>query len=243
MAYEDLHDNDLIVNLTIDGTEYEGIEVRVTNPDKTIREQIENIIRVFELPKTDICNHPIQYLLGRMLEDEDEPAILDFEDENGRELSLRDHNVLSGDYLHLLSIPAYACPIPKEMEKEEYYEDDFIINLTIDGTSYEDIEVKVTNPNKTIREQIASIVRVFELPKMDCGGNPIQYLLGQMLEDCEEPEILDFEDEDGREQCLMDYNIQTGDNLHLIPVPIAGYACPVPDDMEQLWKEYYLNND
>ena len=98
------------------------------------------------------------------------------------------------------------------MANEEFYEDDeFIINLTIDGTEYEEVEVKVTDPNKTIRDQINSIVQVFELPKMDNGGNPTQYLLGQILED-----------EDGREQCLMDYNIQPGDHLHLISVPIAG---------------------
>ena len=109
------------------------------------------------------------------------------------------------------------------MANEEMYEDDdFIINLTIDGTSYEEVEVKVSDPNKTIRDQIASIVAVFELPKLDNGGNPIPYLLGQIMEDGEEPEILEFEDEDGREQALIDYNIQPGDRLHLISVPIAG---------------------
>lgn len=118
MANEEFYEEDLIVNLTIDGTKYEGVEMRVTNPDKTIREQIERIIRVFDLPKTDICNHPIQYLLGRMLEDEEEPVILDFEDENECELSLRDYNVLSGECLHLISVPAYACPVPNDMENE-----------------------------------------------------------------------------------------------------------------------------
>ncbi|MDE6027847.1 MAG: hypothetical protein K2G23_07240 [Muribaculaceae bacterium] len=109
------------------------------------------------------------------------------------------------------------------MTNEEIYEDDeFIINLTIDGTSYEEVEVKVTDPNKTIRDQIASIVAVFELPKLDNGGNPIQYLLGQIMEDGEKPEILEFEDGEGREQALIDYNIQPGDHLHLISVPIAG---------------------
>ena len=42
------------------------------------------------------------------------------------------------------------------------------------------------------------------------------------MEEGEEPEILEFEDEDGREQALIDYNIQPGDHLHLISVPIAG---------------------
>lgn len=108
------------------------------------------------------------------------------------------------------------------MANEEMYDGEFIINLTIDGTEFEEVEVKVTDPNKTIRDQIASIVSVFELPKIDNGGNPIQYLLGQIMEEGEEPEILEFEDEDGREQTIVDYNIQPGDHLHLISVPIAG---------------------
>lgn len=106
--------------------------------------------------------------------------------------------------------------------EQQFYDDEFIINLTIDGTSFEEVEVKVTDPTKTIRDQISSIVQVFELPKMDNGGNPVRYLMGQILEDGEEPEILEFEDEDGREQCLLDYNVQPGDHLHLISVPIAG---------------------
>ena len=108
------------------------------------------------------------------------------------------------------------------MENEQLYDEEFIIHLTIDGTSFEEVEVKVTDPNKTIRDQINSIVQVFELPKMDNGGNPVQYLMGQITEDGGDPEILEFEDEDGREQCLFDYNVQPGDHLHLISVPIAG---------------------
>ena len=109
------------------------------------------------------------------------------------------------------------------MANEEFYDDDeFIINLTIDGTEYEEVEVKVTDPNKTIRDQINSIVHVFELPKMDNGGNPIQYLLGKLMENDEEPVILEFEDENGREMALIDYDIQPLDHLHLISVPIAG---------------------
>ena len=57
---------------------------------------------------------------------------------------------------------------------------------------------------------------------MDNGGNPIQYLLGKLMEDEEEPVILEFEDEDGREMALIDYDIQPMDHLHLISVPIAG---------------------
>ena len=61
------------------------------------------------------------------------------------------------------------------MANEEFYDEEFIINLTIDGTSYDEVEVKVTDPNKTIRDQINSIIQVFELPKMDNGGNTDSY--------------------------------------------------------------------
>ena len=40
------------------------------------------------------------------------------------------------------------------MEDQEFYQEEFIVMLTIDGTSYDEIEVKVTDPNKTIRDQI-----------------------------------------------------------------------------------------
>ena len=106
------------------------------------------------------------------------------------------------------------------MTDQEFYQEEFIVMLTIDGTSYDEIEVKVTDPNKTIRDQINSIVQVFELPKMDGGGNPVQYVMGQVIDD--EDVILEFEDDEGREMALIDYNIQPGDHLHLISIPIAG---------------------
>lgn len=111
--------------------------------------------------------------------------------------------------------------INNTMANEEFFEEDLIIILSIDGTEYEEVEVKVTNPNKTVSDQINSIVQVFELPKIDGGGNPIQYLLGRTLDDGED-EILELEDQDGREMALIDYNVQSGDRLHLISVPIAG---------------------
>lgn len=113
------------------------------------------------------------------------------------------------------------------IEKETYYDTELFCNLTIDGTEYEDVEVKVADPNVSIRDQIKNIVQVFDLPKTDHGGYPIQYLLCQMVEDEEEPMILGFEDEDGREQCLMDYNVQPDDNLRLISLPISGGYDPM----------------
>ena len=49
--------------------------------------------------------------------------------------------------------------------EEIYEEDEFIINLTIDGTEFEEVEVKVTDPNKTIRDQISSIVSLTRTDK------------------------------------------------------------------------------
>jgi len=109
------------------------------------------------------------------------------------------------------------------MTNEDFYDDEeFIIKLTIIGTEYEETEVKVNDPYKTIHDQIDSIIHVFELRKMDTEGQPILYKLGQMSEDSDEPEIFEFEDSDGRELCLMDYNVQSGDHLHLFSIPIAG---------------------
>jgi hypothetical protein len=107
------------------------------------------------------------------------------------------------------------------MANEEFFEDDLIIILSIDGTEYEEVEVKVTDPTKTVGDQINSIVQVFELPKLDNGGNPITYQLGRIHED-DEDEILELRDKDEREMTLIDYNVQSGDRLHLISVPIAG---------------------
>lgn len=107
--------------------------------------------------------------------------------------------------------------------KTDFYDDEFIIKLTIEGTSYEKVEVKVTDPLKTIREQISSIVSVFKLSYIGQFGDLFQYILGRFMEDgCEE--ILEFEDADGCEQTLVDYNVQPGDHLLLVRIPLVGGA-------------------
>ena len=110
------------------------------------------------------------------------------------------------------------------MENQDYqdYGDDFIINLSIEGTEFEEVEVKVEDPHRSIRELINNIIREFELPKMDNGGNPIEYFLGRMGENDEDPFIFQFEDDNGYEQCLLDYNVNPGDNLLLVRNIIAG---------------------
>ena len=114
------------------------------------------------------------------------------------------------------------------MASEKYYDDELFVNLTIDGTEYEDVEVKVTKPELSIREQIQRIIDVFELPKVDSRGNPRQYVLGQILEDEDEPAVLEFLDEAGNTQSLIDYNIKNGAHLHLLEPPL--YGCFWDDD-------------
>ena len=60
------------------------------------------------------------------------------------------------------------------MTDQEFYQEEFIVLLTIDGTSYDEIEVKVTDPNRTIRDQINSIVQVFAL--IDYDIQPMDHL-------------------------------------------------------------------
>ena len=104
---------------------------------------------------------------------------------------------------------------PQTVEKE----DGVLVFLTIEGSFHEEIEVRVSDQLKTIRNQIKSIVFKFGLPFVDNNGYPIQYILARAYDDVEKPEILDFVDEDGRELCMLDYNIQQGDHLRLITVP------------------------
>lgn len=119
--------------------------------------------------------------------------------------------------------------------------EDLIVNLTIEGTEYQEIEVTVSDPNKTIREQIDSIVRVFELPRNYPNGLPRQYLIGLLSENGEKSGILEFEDEDGNEQSFRDYHIKKGDHLHLIEPPL--YGCPITNDDEKEYVEEYTHKN
>ena len=108
----------------------------------------------------------------------------------------------------------------------------FIVNLSIDGTEYEEVEVAVSNPEKTIRQQIESIIRVFDLPVKGYDGTPIDYFLAKMLisDNEEEPHVMEFEDEDGNEMTLMDYDVKSGDHIALMRLVLYGSAIiwPIP---------------
>lgn len=107
------------------------------------------------------------------------------------------------------------------MANEHINDNPFFVSLSIEGSQLEEVEVEITDPMRTISEQIKRIVEAFELQKMDSNGTPITYLLGQMREDSDHV-IFEFQDEQGREQTLLDYNVKSGDRLVLVMHTNAG---------------------
>lgn len=215
---------DLNCYITIDGADIKDQEVCITNAEQPLRGLIDRIIKTFKLPTKNSEGIPIQYLLGKVLTDHDEkPMIFDFENEDGREQCLLDYTIQPDDHLQLFALPVLgfgqnnidADPTPKSS-------DDFFVYLTIQDTDFENITTKIPNPCDTIRNIVDGILQDFNLQKMDRWGNPCQYLLGKGTANEEEPDILEFEDNYGHEQTILDYNVWPGDHLHLIAVPIAG---------------------
>lgn len=95
--------------------------------------------------------------------------------------------------------------------------EEFYIVLSING---DENEVDVTNPYDTINVLIDNIIHVFELPRVDGGGNPVTYFLGKTDESGEE--IILHPERNKQEQNLVDYNVKSGDRLVLTMVPLAG---------------------
>ena len=96
------------------------------------------------------------------------------------------------------------------MANIELTEDIYYILLSIEGTSIKDLQLSLDNQNLTIRELISQIVQLYNLPTQDRDGNPLQYLLGSIEDESEEPRILDFEEENGQGLTLIDHNIKSG---------------------------------
>lgn len=109
----------------------------------------------------------------------------------------------------------------KEIKYMMHKKDELIISLTIEYPEYNEIEVKITNPSRSIRTTIDKMIEVFQLPKIDRWGSQIPYVLG-IYEGLEEPIVLEFEDEDGNEVSLLDYDIKPGDHLVLSVLPYLG---------------------
>lgn len=103
----------------------------------------------------------------------------------------------------------------------EHNKDELIISLTVEYPKREEVEVKIANPNKSIRAIINKMIDVFQLPKIDRFGTQIPYVLG-VYEELDEHNVLDFEDENGNAQSLVDYDVKSGDHLVLFVVPYLG---------------------
>lgn len=100
-------------------------------------------------------------------------------------------------------------------------DDRFNIFIDIEGSDTSSQEIFI-DPYLPIRKLRDEIVKAFNLPSFDNWENPIQYLLGLPIQDEEDAMILDFEDENGREQCILDYAVKPGDRFILLSVPLAG---------------------
>ena len=96
-------------------------------------------------------------------------------------------------------------------------DEEFYIVLSING---DENEVDISNPYDTLSMLIDNIIHIFELPRVDGGGNPVTYFLGKTDESGEE--IILQPEKNKQEQNLMDYGIQSGDTLILTMVPLAG---------------------
>lgn len=103
---------------------------------------------------------------------------------------------------------------------------EIFISLDYEPEKVYEISIPV---NASIRYSVESVVSKLGLPKYDNGGNPIIYLLAMPSND-EEPDVLEFDDEDGKEQTLSDYNVHSGDKLYLMTLPIAGGSSYICED-------------
>ena len=155
-------------------------------------------------------------------------------------------NVLYGFYVEERSANKQDKDIVESQEMEanaipkDFYSEDMVINLTIEGTEYNNVEVLVSDPNKTIQEQIDSIISVFELPKYyNDGTTPRQYLLAMIENENEEPCILEFEDENGKKQSILDYGVCPGDHLHLLEIPLYGCFFDANENQNQKKVPFY----
>jgi len=93
-------EEDFYVVLSYQGDKF---EVEVTNPDDTIRLVIEKLVTELKLPKQDGGGNPSTYFLGRM--DDDENLVILETAIDGREQSLSDYDIKSGDTLYLSMVP------------------------------------------------------------------------------------------------------------------------------------------
>ena len=94
-------------------------------------------------------------------------------------------------------------------------EKDYFVILLIDEERIPDRKYRINNFQITIRALVDDIVDTLKLPIMNEKGNSIKYMLEVIIETCEKPIILEFENEYGRENTLADFRVLSGTVLHL----------------------------
>lgn len=94
---------DFYIYLTVEGTDLEEELMIVDNPLDSIRNLVKDFVHQLGLPIFDNGENPIMYMFGQEIDDD--AHILEFEDEEGNNLTLLDHGIQSGDHLFLISVP------------------------------------------------------------------------------------------------------------------------------------------
>lgn len=206
----------IYIRLTIEGTNYDNYRFLLSRPNLTIKEQIERIKQVLSLPAQNY------YSLGRKLRTVCGHELVEIIRKEQYDHSLIDIGLKSEDSLFLLV----------DNPEVEGQDVEFIINLII---GEEEHEVCVSHPQNTVREQISSIKKVFELQDFSCGGDPVLYELYKQIEDNPEGILIRSEDEEGNELTFLQNGVRPGDKIEVCCVPIAGYACPIPVEMQDRW--------
>lgn len=207
--------DDFILTITVEETDFIDSELMIDRPNQTIKELIDQLKQICELPNE--CN----YNLARKLRNVCGHELIEMIREDQYERGITDVGIKANDTVFLLK----NNPISSS-------EDEFVIDLSVEG---EVTEVVVSDPHRPIREQISRIKSVFGLPEEDCGGNPILYDLYLLRDNDPDGVCLRPEDDNGCELSLLDHGIHPGDRIEC--VPIAAYACPIPVEMEMLWIE------
>lgn len=105
------------------------------------------------------------------------------------------------------------------MATEEMYEDDeFFINLTIDDTEFDEVEVKVTDSSRLIYQQINSIIEAFDLPRQK-DSMCIKYDLARYVDGG--LSIMDVR------STFLDYGINSYENFICIGTPTPNSSIKV----------------
>ncbi len=90
-------------------------------------------------------------------------------------------------------------------------------SVMVDADPYNTIEHFIEETKRQAKENID---KMFNMPELDMGGNPMYYFLTRVKNG--QTEILKPKNKEKENQTLDDYNINSGDELIIQSKPIAG---------------------